>query len=278
MIIESDSDSHPGDLGGFAIEEYYEEEEDYDGGHKQKRGKKGRKKGKGKKKIFKKMKPFIIGLAGLKLVLSHLLLKKFALLSILSFLLSKVSFILATLVALKQFFHAPTQHRSTDSNKLEVVHIPIRKLRRNKHKEKDYESYDESRFIPVTYAPETVYDTTPFFSDFPRGQQTTETFTSSEEDLSAKFEDDFNGKFKENSNGKYSEDFGEEFDGNVGETYDGKDLASYDDKEFGQKKFKESDNSIYNEHFKNKFAFERSDVDVYDEKNYYKNHVHSPFV
>lgn len=215
----------PGSIGGFTVQEYYEDDS-------YQRGKRGKGKKKGHKKVkkaFKKMTPILFGLGGMKLLFYHLALKKMAFFTFLSFLLSKISFILASLVALKQFFHAPTQHRAADSNKLEVVHIPIRKLRHNKHKEKDA-YYDESQFIPVTFQPET----TPFFYDFPYGEIHPETFTSSEED----FEDSQNGNFNGNLNV----------------------------------------NEIYNEHFSDKLSGSLDRSDTQNEKNYYKNHVHSPFV
>lgn len=191
--------------------------------------------------MFKKIKPMLAVLAGMKLLAYHLLMKKMALATFLSFVLSKISFILASLVALKQFFHTPTHHRSqSDSNKLEVVHIPINHHREHKYKEKDA-YYDESQFVPVTFQPETVYDTTPFFNDFPYRGNTPETFTSSEEDFN--FNGNFDGKLDDNLN------------------------------------------DLYNKHYKNNnnlFAnsFDRKDqgTDEVNEKDFYKNHVHSPFV
>lgn len=181
------------------------------------------------------MGPVLAVLAGLKLLAYHLLMKKMALVTFFSFLLSKISFILASLVALKQFFQSPTHHRSqTDSNKLEVVHIPINHHREHKYKEKDA-YYDESQFVPVTSQPETVYDTTPFYNNFPYRGNAPETFTSSEED----FNGNFDGKFDDNLN------------------------------------------ELYNKHYnKNNFADDSFDdrKDAVNEKNFYKNHVHSPFV
>lgn len=241
MVI-IDKDGNHGSVGGFGIEHYFVEEEDSSHHGKGKKGKKAKKKNKKFKKL-KKMAPIFIGLGGLKLLLYHMLLKKMALFSFLSFLLSKVSFILASLVALKQFFYTPTQHRSSDSNKLEVVHIPIRKLRQNKHKGRD-EYSDESKYIPITFPPETAYDTTPFYLDFAYNHNNPETFISSDESYSGNFDSTFNGNLIENSS------------------------------EISNEKL----NEIYNEHFKNNLssAFDRSDS--HDEKNYYKNHVKSPFV
>lgn len=150
-----------------------------------------------------------------------------ALFSFISFILSKVSFILASLVALKQFFHTPSHHRSAESNKLEVVHIPIRKFNSKKHKDKDWIDDEESQFIPVTFSPDTVYDTTPFppfYYNIPQSENEPITFDSDEETFDEKF----------------------------------------------------SENEIYNEHFKDSPPlFDRNDQ--YTEKNFYKNHVHSPF-
>lgn len=201
------------------------------------RGKKGkgkRKKLKGSKKIFKKMQPILIGLGGLKLVLYHLFLKKMALATAISFVLSKVSFVLATLVALKQFFHTPTHHRSGDSSKLEVVHIPIKKFNGH-YNDKDY---DESQFIPVTFPPDIEY-TTPFYQDFPYGDNQPGTFFSSDEDFKGsfdgkfneefgkfgtsfdeKFKSNFDGKFRDNFDGKFSGKFSDNFDGKISDTFD----------------------------------------------------------
>lgn len=107
-------------------------------------------------------------------------------------------------------------HRSSDSNKLEVVHIPIRKANK-KPKDSDWE-FDESQLIPVTFSPDL--ETTPlpsFYYKYPNDETEPISFES----------DDENEKF--------------------------------------------SDNDIYNEHFKNR-------NDEYTEKNFYKNHVHSPFI
>lgn len=206
MIVDGDQGGHGhhGSIGAFAVEEYYEDDS-YSGGKKG-RGKKGRKKGGKVKKTFKKMKPILFGLGGMKLLLYHLALKKMAFFTFLSFLLSKISFILASLVALKQFFHTPTQHRAADSNKLEVVHIPIRKLRHNKHKENDAH-YDESQFIPVTYTVQP--ETTPFFYDFNFNEHHPETFTSSEETFDGKFSENFN------ENEIYNEHFSDKFLGSL---------------------------------------------------------------
>lgn len=168
------------------------------------------------------------------MLMYHLLLKKMAIFSFLSFILSKISFVLASLVALKQFFHTPTHHRSADNNKLEVVHIPIRKFNKKK-KESDWIYDEESQFIPVTYSPDAVFNTTPyppFYYNIPQDDNEPETFESDDENVEGNFDGKFNGKF--------------------------------------------SENDIYNKHFRNRLAYDRSDG--YTEKSYYKNHVHSPFV
>lgn len=241
-VVDRPGQNTHGTIGGFGVEEYFiEEDEDDYAPVKRGKGKKGKKgKKKGGKKILKKVRPMLIGFGLMKLLMYHLLMKKMALATLLSFLLSKAAFILASLVAFKQFFHTPTQHRSTESNKLEVVHIPIRKLR---HKEKD-SYYDESKFVPVTFAPDAGYDTTPFYYDFPYRDHNPDSFISSEES--------FNGNF----DGKFSQNFDESANENF--------------------------NEIYNEHFDERFKDNRSKADdkadQIDEKTFYKNHVHSPFV
>lgn len=339
--------------------EYYVE--DSNGHMKRGKGKKGkgkRKKQKGSKKIFKKMQPVLIGLGGLKLVLYHLFLKEMALTTALSFILSKVSFVLATLVALKQFFHTPTHHRSSDSSKLEVVHIPIKKFHGH-HRDKDY---DESQFIPVTFPPE--FNTTPFFYDFPYSEQNPGAFfNNGEVNFDGNFGSDFDTKFSENSEIKFSEPFGKSFkypgESQFGEVFpesltpsgdkfkgitvenppkfsdnggffsSNSDFGSFDDQFdssliknsgdrlnskpklprkpiFGEKiapsldvklkkafdgklknsfkpqsnknpDEKESFGDIYNEHFQSKLSAASDKIDE-DEKSFYKNHVHSPFV
>lgn len=244
-VVERPGQNTHGTIGGFGMEEYFveEEEDDYEPVKrgKGKKGKKGKKKG--GKKIMKKIRPMLIGIAVMKMLMYHLLMKKMAFSTFLSFLLSKAAFILASLVAFKQFFHTPTQHRSTESNKLEVVHIPIRNLRHNKHKEKD-SYYEESKFMPVTFSPDTGYDTTPFYYDFPYRDHNPDAFISSEET--------FNGNF----GGKFSQNFDESANENF--------------------------NDIYNEHFDERFKDNRSKADdkadQTNEKTFYKNHVHSPFV
>ena len=157
----------------------------------------------------------------------HMLLKKMAIFSLLSFILSKISFILASLVALKQFFQPPVHHRSAEGSKLEVVHIPIRKFN-SKQKQKEWLDDEESQFIPVTYSPDANYETTPFPPFYYHAPQN-DNYESDEEN------------------------FGER----------------------PSKKFNE--NEIYNKHFiKDSPNFFENDE--YTEKNFYKNHVRSPFI
>lgn len=232
------------------------------------KGKKGKRKKKGSKKIYKKMQPFIIGLGGLKLVLYHLFLKKMALTTALSFILSKVSFVLATLVALKQFFHAPVHHRSSDSSKLEVVHIPIKKYHGH-HSDKDY---DESQFIPVTFSPDTEFNTTPFYYDFPYSEHNPGTFFSSDEELKGTFDGKFNEDFGQfsstNFDGKFDDSkFKQNFDDEkFKQNFDGKFAGNFDTKfsENFDEKFGENHDAKFSNNFDGKFG--QIHGEVFDEK------------
>lgn len=131
------------DSGSYEVVEYVS------GGKK--KGKKGKRKGgkkgqKGYKKYMKKMTPIALCILALKMLLQHFFLKKIALLSTLSFLLSKTSFILSSLLALKQMFHSGHQEKSDSGSKLEVVHIPIRKKHPDFH-ERDAEK--NPNYIPL---------------------------------------------------------------------------------------------------------------------------------
>lgn len=168
------------------------------------------------------------GLGGLKLLFDHFLLKKLAFVSFFTFILSKISFILATLVALKQFFHTPIPHQRAESHKVEVIHIPIKKYR-PKHMD---EVFDESKLIPVTYD-SLIPDTTPTYFTFPNQNE----FISSEEN----FADTWSG-IRDNDNENRILN------------------ASNDD----------NADLLTDE-------FDRSDK-YHDEKNFYINHVNSPFV
>lgn len=198
----------------------------------------GRRKGKKSKKFYKKMLPAMLAFGAMKLVFFHFLIKKALFVSFGAFGLSTISFVLASLVALKQFFSAST-HQKADSHKVEVVHIPIRKHRDNKHFEKDY---DESKFIPVTFEPET---STEVPMNFPY-KKPTETFISSEED------------FK----GIYSE-------GLASDIYESNKFAgSINDRPIEVADFSDDEtyNGIYSN--KNKFVLKKSD----------NNHISMPFL
>ncbi|KAL7019415.1 hypothetical protein ACKWTF_011115 [Chironomus riparius] len=177
------------------------------------------------------MKPMMYGLGGLKLLLDHFLLKKLAFVTFFTFILSKISFILATLVALKQFFHTPIPHQRAESHKVEVIHIPIKKYR-PKHMD---EVFDESKFIPVTYD-SLIPDTTPSYFTF----QNQNDFISSEENFRGSYLSRDRNRDNDNENEILS--------------------ASNDDNE----------DLLTDE-------FDRSDKH-HDEKKFYINHVHSPFV
>lgn len=173
------------------------------------------------------MQPLLYGMGGMKLLFDHFLLKKLAFVSLFTFILSKISFILATLVALKQFFHTPTGHARAEKEKIEVIHIPIQKY---KPKHKDFD-FDESKVIPVTFSPDSLIpDSTPPYFSFDHD------FISSDETFSDSF------MTQPNDNGS-----NDKFSSNDAVS----DLLT--------------DN------------FDRSDRN-YNEKNYYINHVHSPFV
>lgn len=111
-------------------------------------GKKSKKekKRKNKKKHWKKFTMTgIAGIGAFKFLLYHFFVKKMALLSFFSFILSKISFLTSTLIALKQFFSHQTHHDRSESQKLEVVHIPIRKFNSKKQSEHNRLGSDESK-------------------------------------------------------------------------------------------------------------------------------------
>lgn len=200
----------------------------------------GRRKGKKKaKKFYKKMLPAFLAFGAMKLVFFHFLIKKALFISFGAFGLSTISFVLASLVALKQFFSSPT-HQKSDSNKVEVVHIPIRKHRdrNNKHFESDF---DESKLIPVTFEPET----TTKVPNFPY-KKPTETFISSEEDFKGIYSEGLASDIYE------SDKFGGGINDQPIEVADLSDDETY--------------NGIYSN--KNKFVLKKSD----------KNHISGPFV
>lgn len=174
------------------------------------------------------MKPMMYGLGGLKLLFDHFLLKKLAFVTFFTFILSKISFILAALVALKQFFHTPVQHQRAESHNVDVIHIPIKKYR-PKHSD---EAFDESKLIPVTYD-SLIPDTTPTYFTYPNQNE----FISSEENFTGTWsgirDSDTENRILSASNDDNADLLTDEFD--------------------------------------------RSDK-YHDEKNFYINHVHSPFV
>lgn len=172
------------------------------------------------------MKPLLLGMGGMKLLFDHFLLKKLVFMSIFTFILSKIAFVLATLVALKQFFATPSGH--SRDQKVEVIHIPIKN---GKKKEKEWE-WDESQVIPVKYQPDSVPSTRlPYYS-----LANQDDFISSEEH----YGDSFMSKLNDND---------EQFSSTSNDAV--ADLLTDD--------------------------YDRSDK-YYDEKKYYINHVHSPFV
>jgi hypothetical protein len=227
VLVSSPGQTSHGTYHYVDVEEYEDE-----GGKKGRKGKKkGRKKNKGSK-IMKKMRPLAYGLGGLKLLFDHFLLKKLVFLSVYNFFVGKVAFILASLVALKQFFYTPNVHSRAENQKLEVFAIPVKK---HKSKYKDPFLFDESKVSPVTYPNfdelMNTPDTTPAYFTYPHSG-----FISSEEEA-------FN------------------------------DLMNDNNREI---------NAVNDEvDFMKKNQFERSDTlysGNHNEKSYYLNHVHSPFV
>ncbi|XP_055587743.1 uncharacterized protein LOC129740156 [Uranotaenia lowii] len=111
-----------------SIEEQTEEEQEavkegYGGYNKKKK-----KKRLGWKKHAKKLIPIGLGIMFMKMLALHFILKQLALGTALSLFLSKKSLILSALIAMRLLFSQ--QHageKSSEGNKLEVVHIPIRK-------------------------------------------------------------------------------------------------------------------------------------------------------
>jgi hypothetical protein len=107
----------------------------------------GRKKGhkhRDKKKKKKHMSHMAIGIIGLKMLYYHFLMKKMATLSLISVILSKISFLVSTLVAIKQLFQP--HHEKQEHSKLEVVHIPVQKY--NHHDNYDYKRRQNEHRLP----------------------------------------------------------------------------------------------------------------------------------
>lgn len=145
--------------GSYEIVEYSQKKNK---GKKRKGGKKGGKKQKGYKKYMKSMTPIGLCILALKLLIQHFFMKKLAALALISFLLSKTSFVLSTLLALKQLFNSGGHEKSDSGGKLEVVHIPIRK----KHPEFHDRDIDrETKYIPITY-PSDIQESTPRYFDY----------------------------------------------------------------------------------------------------------------
>ncbi|XP_062540342.1 uncharacterized protein LOC134208368 [Armigeres subalbatus] len=106
-----------------------------EGGHKGHK-KKGKKHGKGHKKHKKhhkwrkhlrKAAPIALVILAMKAILLHFLLKKLVLATALSLLIGKKSLLISSIIALKLLFQQPHSNDKSESSKLEVVHIPIRK-------------------------------------------------------------------------------------------------------------------------------------------------------
>lgn len=158
QIVNVNEDSHD-DSEGYG--ESYEVIHESKKGRK-KRGKKrkkgGYKKG-GKKKYMKHITPIAICVIALKMIFQHFVIKKIAVLSALSFLLSKTAFVLSTLLALKQLFYSGHQEKSDNNGKLEVVHIPIRKKHPDFHERESDKYYNESPWL-YRQDESPVYDNT----------------------------------------------------------------------------------------------------------------------
>uniref|UniRef100_A0A336MXJ7 CSON005814 protein n=1 Tax=Culicoides sonorensis TaxID=179676 RepID=A0A336MXJ7_CULSO len=152
-----------GDHGGYE----HGDDVSYEMVHFKQKGKKQKmkkgKKRKGYTKYVKSMTPIGLCILALKMLLQHFFIKKLAVFALGSFLLSKTSFILSTLLALKQLFHSNGHEKSDSGGKLEVVHIPIRKKHPDFH---DRDNVETIKYIPITY-PADIYDqTTPHFIDY----------------------------------------------------------------------------------------------------------------
>lgn len=125
--------------------------------HKKKKHKK-----QGYKKYMKNATPIILCILVLKMLLQHFIIKKLAALSVLSTLLSKASFLLSSLLALKQMMSTGHHEKSDSGGKLEVVHIPIRK----KHPDFHDRDTEKPKYIPLDYSkysydPTTLEDSDP---------------------------------------------------------------------------------------------------------------------
>lgn len=111
----------------------------------------------------------VTGLAGigtLKLILYHFFVKKMAMLSFFSFILSKISFLTSTLIALKQFFSHGTHNDRSESHKLEVVHIPIKKFQSHSADRDRYQT-EESKLSSLSLPLSSVSLTTTTKKPYP---------------------------------------------------------------------------------------------------------------
>jgi hypothetical protein len=93
---------------------------------------------------------------------------------------------------------------SNFSNSRVITDLP--KATNSKHKDKEWIDEEESQFIPVTFSPDGVYETTPypgFYYNFPRNENEPISFDSEDEN----FDDKLNEKFSENE--IYNEHFKE---------------------------------------------------------------------
>lgn len=156
MVINGDADDD--DDHDFEEVEYVSSG---GGGKRKKRGKgrSKRKKNKGQKKWKKIGKKAMYGVGMMKLLLDHFILKKMLFLTIASFILSKTSFLISALLALKHYLsHQQGHSERSENHKLQVVHIPIKS---SKHKYSDYfgdESQINSQFVPITTPTATASD------------------------------------------------------------------------------------------------------------------------
>jgi hypothetical protein len=123
---------------------------DYGGYNEGYSGKKSKKKyRKQKKKGRKKMKHIAMGVFGLKMLYYHFLMKKMFALSLFSAILSKISILLSSLVAIKQLFQP--NHQEKQESKVEVVHIPIHHSKGHEHDYKRVQNEHQQyyNYIPV---------------------------------------------------------------------------------------------------------------------------------
>ncbi|XP_055525019.1 uncharacterized protein LOC129718348 [Wyeomyia smithii] len=116
-----------GDLGDFGFGESPYSLLDGTGGVRKKGRRRKHHKIKGWRRHIRKAIPIALAVLALKAMLVHFILKKLALATGLSLLLSAKSLLVSLLIAVKLWVSHPQSHDKSESNKLEVVHIPIRK-------------------------------------------------------------------------------------------------------------------------------------------------------